>query len=131
CCVLPAKFVRVLTAGKGRNENVRKKIIDHEKNHGQTAERADFRDRTRVMTEEADQKNRDLSLKAKEDRIRRLVANKPKHCVSVFRVVGCVQVDHTGDISAQHEILNKDREGADCDSYSGIEEKEHQGNQEK
>ena len=66
--ILPAQFPLLLTARKRGNENVGEKIVDHDKDHGQPAERADFRDRTGLTREKTDEKNGDLSLETKKDR---------------------------------------------------------------
>ena len=65
--VLPAQSPRTLASREGGSENVGEQITQDGEDHGQPPERADFGDGADVVSEEANQENRDLALQAKED----------------------------------------------------------------
>ena len=60
------------------------------------------------MREEADQENRDLSLKTKEDGVGRLVLNEPNHRLAIIGVLQRVEIDDAGDVFVQEDILQKE-----------------------
>ena len=131
CGILPAQFPLLLAARECRNENIREQIVDYDKNHRQPAKRADFRDRAGLAGEETDQENRDLSLKTKKDRVGCLIPNETVNGAAIVRIFTRVEVDNTGGISTQHEILQRNRDGADSDGHGGIKKDEHDRDEKK
>ncbi len=127
--ILPAEFPRILTASEGGNEDVGEKIVDHDKDHGETAERADFGNRTGLTSEETDEDNGDLPLKAEEDRVRGLIANEPNDGVAILGIFRRIHVNHGADVTAEHQVLNENGETTDGDGDSGVKENKHEQDQ--
>src|SRR5438132_6925610 len=102
-----AQFPPLLTAGERGNENVSQQICQHDKDHGEPAERADFRDRTTLTRENADEKNGDLSLETIEDSVGGLAANQTEHGFAIVGVLWRAKIDHRRAGTAGRGILRK------------------------
>src|SRR4029077_7166479 len=77
----------LLTAGERGDENVRQQICEHDKDHGEAAKRAHFRNRTTLMREKADEENSDLSLETIENSVGHLAADETEHGFSIVGVL--------------------------------------------
>src|SRR5437763_16972895 len=64
--ILPAQASWVLATRESRPKNIGEQMSQHGKHHCQAAESADFRDGVDIAAKKTNQKNRNLSLKAKE-----------------------------------------------------------------
>src|SRR4051794_14242963 len=96
------------------------------KDHGQPPERSNLRDRTCAASKKTDQEHGDLALETKEDGVGRLAPNEMTHCLGVFLVRRSVEVDHAGDIPAQHPVLEKENGRADGNRHPGIQKNENE-----
>src|SRR5207248_5504179 len=114
----------LLTAGERGNENVSQQICQHDKDHGEAAERAHFRDRTTLTREKADEKNGDLSLETIEDSVGGLAANQTEHGFAIVGVLWRAKIDHRRAVTAEQEILQKNHPRRQGDGDASIEKNE-------
>src|ERR1043166_6244116 len=127
--VLPAKPFRILTACESRAKNVSKQIREDGKHHPKPAQCSDFGDGVNIAAEKTEEKNRDLSLKAKKDGVGCEVTNEALHGAPVFLVFGRVEIDHASHVTAQHPVLKEQRRGTDRDGDGRVQKKIHQRDQ--
>src|SRR5437016_12962703 len=60
-----------VAAGERWNQHIRQQVAQNCENHRESAERPDLSNRAYLVCKDADQKNRDLSLNAVKQRVRR------------------------------------------------------------
>src|SRR6266403_865034 len=97
----------LLTAGERGDENVSQQICQHDKDHGEAAKRAHFRNRTTLTREKADEENGDLSLETIEDSIGGLAADEAEHGYAIVGVLRRAKINHRRAVTAEEEILQK------------------------
>src|SRR5437764_12837118 len=116
----------VLTAGERGNENISQQICQHDKDHGEPAERAHFRDRAALTREKADEKNGDLALKTIEDSVGGLAANETEHGFAIVGVLRRAKIDHPRAVTAEQKILQKNDNRRHGDGDASVQENEGQ-----
>src|SRR5439155_18721487 len=116
----------VLTAGERGNENISQQICQHDKDHGEAAERAHFRDGTTLTRAKADEKNGDLSLETIEDSIGGLAANETEHGFSIVGVLRGTKINYCRAVTAEQEILQKNHDRRHGDGDTSVEKYEGQ-----
>src|SRR5437899_6779624 len=116
----------LLTAGERRNENVSQQICEHDKDHGEAAKRAHFRNRTTLTREKADEENSDLSLETIEDSIGGLAADETEHGCSIVSILRGTKINYRRAVTAEQEILQKNHDRRHGDGDAGIEKNEGQ-----
>jgi len=123
-----AQLSPFLTAGERRNENISQQICQHDKDHGEPAERTHLRDRAALTREKADEKNGDLSLETIEDSVGGLAANETEHGFAIVGVLRRAKIDHPGAVTAEQEILRKNHDRRHGDGDPSVEKNEDQEN---
>src|SRR6267143_4291749 len=121
-----AQMSPLLTAGERRNENVRQQICQHDKDHGEAAKRAHFRNRTTLTREKADEENSDLSLDTIEDSIGGLAADEAEHGFSIIGVLRGTKINYRRAVTTEQEILQKNHDRRHGDGDSSVEKYEGQ-----
>src|SRR4029077_9434038 len=121
-----AQLSPVLTAGESGNENISEQICQHDKDHGEPAECADFRDRATLTREKADEKNGDLSLETIEDSVGGLAANETEDGFAIAGVLRCAKINHPRAVTAEEEILQKNHDRRHGHSDASVEKNEDQ-----
>src|SRR6266436_1040669 len=116
----------LLTAGERGDENVSQQICQHDKDHGEAAKRAHFRNRTTLTREKADEENSDLSLETIEDSIGGLAADETEHGCSIVGVLGRAKINHRRAVTAEQEILQKNHDRRYGDGDASVEKNEGQ-----
>src|SRR5438552_11602824 len=116
----------LLTAGERGDEDVSQPICEHDKDHGEAAKRAHFRNRTTLTREKADEKNGDLSLETIEDSIGGLAANETEHGFSIVGVLRGTKINYCRAVTAEQEILQKNHDRRHGDGDTSVEKYEGQ-----
>src|SRR6266403_2177374 len=97
----------LLTAGERGDENVSQQICQHDKDHGEAAKRAHFRNRTTLTREKADEENSDLSLETIENSIGGLAADETEHGFAIVGVLRGTRINCHSAVTAKQEVLQK------------------------
>src|SRR5438477_1494824 len=121
-----AQLSPLLTAGERGDENVRQQICQHDKDHGEAAKRAHFRNRTTLTPEKADEENSDLSLETIENSIGGLAADETAHGCSIVGVLRGTKINYTSAVTAEQEILQKNHDRRYGDGDAAVEKNEGQ-----
>src|SRR5213080_2193800 len=121
-----AQLSPLLTAGEGGDENVSQQICQHDKDHGEAAKRAHFRNRTTLTREKADEENSDLSLETIENSIGGLAADETAHGCSIVGVLRGTKINYTRAVTAEEKILQKNHDRRYGDGDSSVEKNEGQ-----
>src|SRR6266513_6439001 len=116
----------LVTAGERGNENISQQICQYDKDHGEPAERADFRDRATLTREKADKENSDLSLETIENSVGSLTANETEHGFAIVGVLRRAKIDHRRAVTAKQEILQKNHDRCHGDGDASVEKTEGQ-----
>src|SRR6266446_6769456 len=99
-----AQLSRLLTPGERGDENVSQQICQHDKDHGEAAKRAHFRNGTTLTREKADEENGDLSLETIEDSIGGLAADETEDGFAIVGALRRAKINHRRAVTAEHEI---------------------------
>src|SRR2546423_1955181 len=127
--VLPAKFRGVLATRERGREHIREEMTQNGEDHGEPAKSADLRDRANLPPKKTDEKNGDLTLQAKEDRVRRLAPNEAEHGGAVLGVFGRAEINYAADVAMEHPILKEQRGGTDREGDRAVQKKIYQHDQ--
>src|SRR5437763_7318939 len=121
-----AQLSPLLTAGEGGDENVSQQICQHDKDHGEAAKRAHFRNRTTLTREKADEENSDLSLETIENSIGGLAADETEHGFAIVGVLRRTKINHRRAVMAEAAILQKNHDCRYGNGDAGVEKNEGQ-----
>src|SRR5438477_12479000 len=121
-----AQLSPLLTPGERGDENVSQQICEHDKDHGEAAKRAHFRNRTTLTREKADEENSDLSLETIEDSIGGLAADEAEHGFSIVGVLRGTKINYRRAVTAEQEILQKNHDRRHGDGDTSVEKYEGQ-----
>src|SRR5438552_15474308 len=111
----------LLTAGERGDENVSQQICQHDKDHGEAAKRAHFRNRTTLTREKADEENSDLSLETIENSIGGLAADETAHGCSIFGILRSTKLNYTRAVPSEEKISQKNHDRRYGDGDSSVE----------